>query len=308
MNIKQNLVNESKYNIKCPYEMNAEFIVVHNTANDATAQNEIAYMIKNDNKVSFHYAIDDVEIVQGIPENRNTWNAGDGGNGKGNRKGLAIEICYSKSGGDKFINAEKLAAEFIAMKLKEKGWGIDKVKKHQDFTNKYCPHRTLDMGWDRFLNMIKSHIEAQLVQSTEQPKSKLAHKVGETVKINGVYTSSTSDKKLKPAVENGTITKVVEGAKNPYLLNNGNIGWINDSCIVSKEAKKQVKDNSIKVGDRVGVKQGAKSYKGTKLASFVFYTIYNVIQLSGDRAVIGKNGAITTDIHVKDLYKMETTS
>ena len=158
MKIKKNLVDESKYNIKCPYEMNAEFIVVHNTANDASAQNEIAYMIRNNNKVSFHYAIDDKEIVQGIPENRNAWHASDGSKGNGNRKGLAIEICYSKSGGDRFIQAEKNAAEFIAMKLKEKGWGIDKVKKHQDFTNKYCPHRTLDMGWDRFLNMIQGHL------------------------------------------------------------------------------------------------------------------------------------------------------
>lgn len=159
MNIKQNLVSPNKYSIKCPYEMDGEFIVVHNTANDASAKNEINYMIGNNNKVSFHYAIDDVEIVQGIPENRNAWHAGDGANGQGNRKGIAIEICYSRSGGDRFVNAEKLAAEFIAMKLKEKGWGIDKVKKHQDFANKNCPHRTLEMGWDRFLDMIKFHLD-----------------------------------------------------------------------------------------------------------------------------------------------------
>ena len=158
VNIRQNLVNVSKYNIKCPYEMNAEFIVVHNTANDASANNEIAYMISNNNKVSFHYAVDDVEIVQGIPENRNAWHAGDGGNGQGNRKGLAIEICYSKSGGEKFDKAEENAAEFIASKLKEKGWGIDKVKKHQDFANKYCPHRTLDYGWERFLNKVRNYL------------------------------------------------------------------------------------------------------------------------------------------------------
>ena len=138
--------------------MNAEFIVVHNTANDASAKNEVAYMIRNDNQVSFHYAIDDKEIVQGIPENRNAFHAGDGGRGKGNRKGLSIEICYSKSGGPRFIQAEKNAAKFIASKLKEKNWGIDKVKKHQDFSGKYCPHRTLDMGWQRFLNMVQAEL------------------------------------------------------------------------------------------------------------------------------------------------------
>lgn len=160
MDIVKNLVDPSKYSIKCPYEMTAEFLVVHNTYNDAPARNEIAYMISNSNKTSFHYAVDDKEIVQGIPENRNAWHASDGGKGKGNRKGLAIEICYSKSGGDRFLAAEKLAAKFIASKLKEKGWGIDKVKKHQDFASKYCPHRTLDMGWDHFLKMVQAELDA----------------------------------------------------------------------------------------------------------------------------------------------------
>ena len=137
--------------------MDAQFIVVHNTANDASAANEVAYMISNNNKVSFHYAVDDKQIVQGIPENRNAWHAGDG-NGPGNRKGIGIEICYSKSGGPRFIQAEKNAAKFIASKLKEKNWGIDKVKKHQDFSGKYCPHRTLDMGWQRFLDMIQNEL------------------------------------------------------------------------------------------------------------------------------------------------------
>lgn len=157
MKVIQNLVPPTRYNIKCPYPMDAAFVVVHNTANDATARNEVAYMIKNDNKVSYHFAIDDKEIVQGIPENRNAWNAGDG-NGEGNRKGLSIEICYSKSGGPRFIEAEKLAAKFIANVLNEKNWLIDKVKKHQDFSGKYCPHRTLDMGWIRFLNMVQAEL------------------------------------------------------------------------------------------------------------------------------------------------------
>ena len=181
VNIRQNLVNASKYNIKCPYSMNAEFIVVHNTANDASANNEIAYMISNNNKVSYHYAVDDVEIVQGIPENRNAWHAGDGGSGQGNRKGLAIEICYSKSGGEKFDKAEENAAEFIASKLKEKGWGIDKVKKHQDFANKYCPHRTLDYGWERFLNKIRNYLGEATVDTTTNTSKNLNTIVDEVI-------------------------------------------------------------------------------------------------------------------------------
>ena len=159
MEIIKKLVPESKWGIKCPYEMTPTRIVVHNTANDASARNEIAYMTNNDYETSFHYAVDDKEIVQGLPENRNGWHASDS-NGKGNREGIAIEICYSKSGGDRFIKAEQNAVDLIVDILKRYGWGIDRVTKHQDYGNhKYCPHRTLDMGWDRFLNMIKAKLE-----------------------------------------------------------------------------------------------------------------------------------------------------
>ena len=155
LEVIKNLVPASKYNIKCPHAMNPQFIVVHNTANDASARNEIAYMIGNNTTTSYHFAVDDKEIVQGIPLNRNAWHAGDGANGKGNRYGISIEICYSKSGGDRFIKAEQLAAAFIAQLLHERGWGMDKVTKHQDYSGKYCPHRTLDMGWSRFKTMVE---------------------------------------------------------------------------------------------------------------------------------------------------------
>lgn len=159
MEIVNMSVPQSKYAIKCPHEMKPEFIIIHNTANDASAINEIAYMIGNDKKVSFHCAIDDLHVVQGIPFDRNSWNATDGGNGDGNRKGISLEICYSKSGGDKFKEAERLAAEYTAYLLKQYGWGIDKVKKHDDFyPQKRCPHRTLQEGWQRFLDMVKSYM------------------------------------------------------------------------------------------------------------------------------------------------------
>lgn len=171
MEIKQNLVSSSKHDIKCPYEREPQFYVVHNTYNDAAASNEVAYMIRNDNKVSFHYAVDDVEVVQGLLENRSAFASGDGGKGQGNLYGIHVEICYSKSGGDKFIKAEQNAAKFIADGLKAHGWGIDKVKKHQDFANKYCPHRTLDMGWQRFLNMVQANLDGNqtVVTPTPQP-------------------------------------------------------------------------------------------------------------------------------------------
>lgn len=164
--------------LKCPYSMTPSRIVVHNTANDASAMAEISYMLGNSNEVSFHYAVDDYRVVQGIEENRNGWHAGDG-NGKGNREGIAIEICYSKSGGDRFIKAEQNAVELIVDILNRYGWGIDRVTKHQDYMNKYCPHRTLDMGWDRFIKMVEKRLN-----ETRKPKSDTKVNVYYRVKTN----------------------------------------------------------------------------------------------------------------------------
>lgn len=158
MEIRQMLVDESKYSLKCPNTMTPKFLIVHNTANDASANNEISYMRTNNSSTSFHIAVDDVEAVQGIPFNRNSWNAGDGTNGNGNRNGIAIEICYSKSGGDKWEKAKTNAVELIVQLLNQYGWGIEQVKKHQDFSGKYCPHRILDEGWEGFLNRIREKL------------------------------------------------------------------------------------------------------------------------------------------------------
>lgn len=160
MEIKKNLCPVSKYSIKCPYAMAPVGICIHNTANDAPAVNEVAYMLSNDNQVSFHFAVDDKEIIQGLPLDRNAWHAGDGGKGDGNRKYIGIEICYSKSGGPKFEAAMKNAAWLTAELMKEYGWNVSSVKKHQDFSGKHCPHRILDdYGWDYFLNLVRGASE-----------------------------------------------------------------------------------------------------------------------------------------------------
>lgn len=236
---KTNLVPENKYKVKCPYLMSPEGVCVHNTANDAPAENEIKYMVTNDNQVSFHVAVDDVSVVQGIPFDRNAWHAGDGGNGDGNRKYLAVEICYSKSGGDRFIQAEKNAAKWIAETLKNHNWTIANVKKHQDFSGKYCPHRTLDMGWQRFLDMVQEEQNqlntANVQEAVSQPAQRTyAHKIGEHVVFSTCYRASTDPisahlSAAQMSKKHGVITRIVDAA-NPYLIDDG-LCWVNDGDI-----------------------------------------------------------------------------
>ncbi|MEK4774096.1 N-acetylmuramoyl-L-alanine amidase [Bacillus sp. FSL M8-0139] len=155
MEIRKKLVDPSKYGTKCPYTMNPEFITVHNTYNDATAENEVSYMIRNDNQVSFHIAVDDKEAVQGIPLERNAWHTGDG-NGNGNRKSIGVEICYSLSGGDRYYKAEDNAAIVVAQLMKQYDIPIHKVRTHQSWSGKYCPHRMLAEGrWNNFIERVQ---------------------------------------------------------------------------------------------------------------------------------------------------------
>lgn len=137
-----NFLPQKKWDLKSPYSMKPEGICIHNTSNDASAQNEASYMINNTSSTSFHVAIDDIAAIQCIPFDRNAFHAGDGSNGTGNRKYISIEICYSMSGGIKFAKAEGNAVDYVAKLLISYGFGIDRVKAHKDFSGKNCPHRT----------------------------------------------------------------------------------------------------------------------------------------------------------------------
>ena len=238
----QMLVSSSKYSIKCPYSMNPSSITRHDTYNDASAMAEVSYMIGNNNQVSFHYAVDDYRYVQGLPTDRNSWSVGDGSKStSGNRNTISVETCYSKSGGDRYVKACDNTLTLFAMLMKEHGIPSTMIFYHRHWSGKNCPHRLISEG-------VTEEIFRQMVQNRYNEMygggavvinpipSTTSRKVGDVVTINGVYTSSSSSNMLKPSKTSGTITKIVSGARNPYLLDNGNLGWVNDACITGSSS------------------------------------------------------------------------
>lgn len=228
--VRQMLVSSKKHNIKCPKLLNAEYITIHNTANDASANNEIQYMINNSNQVSYHFAVDENEVVQGLPLDRNAWAAGDG-NGPGNRKSIHVEICYSKSGGTRYYQAEGLAIQFVAQLLRERGWGIDRVKKHGDWSRKNCPHRILDEGrWGNFIAAIQAELSpkpAPIPQSApELPKPKKRYiKLPASAATWTVYKLNRPPVKANSANHAGTLKPAKFGGLEYEILHDrGN--WV----------------------------------------------------------------------------------
>ncbi|MER2458627.1 N-acetylmuramoyl-L-alanine amidase [Bacillus subtilis] len=229
--VVKNLVSKEKYSLKCSNPMVPEYITIHNTANDASAKNEISFMKNNTSSTSFHFAVDDKEVIQGLPLNRNAWHTGDGTNGTGNRKSIGVEICYSKSGGPKYKAAEKLAIKFVAQLLKERGWGVDRIRKHQDWNGKYCPHRILSEGrWEEVKAAIEAELKALGGKTTSKPSSS-APKAS-----RGTYTVKKGDTLSVIAKEHGVSVATLQslnGIKNPNLIKVGQVLKITGSSTSS---------------------------------------------------------------------------
>lgn len=135
--------------------------------------------------------------------------------------------------------------------------------------------------------------DAEKVETpNDKPTSTTKYKVGDTVQYNKIYSSSTSTKALNPLKTRGKITKIYEGARNPYLIDDV-VGFINDNCINEV--------TEIKAGNRVRVLR-AIQYNGQPFA--VYHTYYDVIEVSGDRVVIGKGKAVTCAINKNNIQKL----
>lgn len=143
------------------------------------------------------------------------------------------------------------------------------------------------------------------ISADETDTEQLQHQIGDYVEYNAIYASSTSESGLAPSdgFNSGIITRVIPWAVNPYLINNGT-GWVNDGCIISSDnSNGEGCDNAdIKVGDKVRVILNVDY--DTDRAFNLYYDEYDVIQINGDRAVIGIGNTVTSAIDVHNIERI----
>lgn len=156
----------SKYSLKAPFSMDAEYITVHNTGNTASAREEATYHNSNNSETSYHVVIDESEVHQLIPFNRNAWHSGDG-RGNGNMKSIGVEIARSMDNGysgpksQRYMQAEENAAVYIAHVMHEKGWDMSRLRRHYDWSGKDCPHKMHATGtYQQFRDKVQKHLVA----------------------------------------------------------------------------------------------------------------------------------------------------
>lgn len=245
-----------------------EYITIHNTANtnesaDAVAHANLLRGSWKDKSISWHYVVDEKQIVKCIPDNENAWHAGDGGRGTGNRKSLAIEICEN---GD-ILKATDNAVELTAMLMKKYNIPIENVVQHNHWSGKNCPNRIRrgePYGWDVFLSKVSDCL------------------------THGKITTDSATPVAPTAPVVPTVNDAIHVEYQSYV--GGWLPWVEDYNDNTTDGYAGIKGKTI-TAIRAGVSRGNITYRAhTKNGKwYSWITDYNTVNSNGYAGVIGKD-------------------
>lgn len=181
---------------------------------------------------------------------------------------------------------------------------------HRDYANKSCPGNYL---YER-QGAIAAEVNKRLGASAEEPETPSSG-TGTLYKVQtGAFKQKSNaqalEKKLKAAgfdtyvVNTGGYYKVQVGAFSKKanaeaMLAKLKAAGYSDAFITTGSGGTAAA--SVKVGSKVRLKQGAKTYDGKSLASFVYNRDHIVKEISGDRVVITYGGVVVAAVKLSDL-------
>ena len=148
-----------------------KYITVHQTGNTSRGANARmhARLQKNGNSrtASWHYQVDDKEVIQSFPHTAQCYQSGDG-RGHGNMDSISFELCVNIDGD--YIQTLKNAAAAIRKVMKEENISIVHVVQHNRWSGKNCPAQIRagkdGITWSKFIDMIKGvHVDVKPAQS-----------------------------------------------------------------------------------------------------------------------------------------------
>ena len=182
-------------------KMAPKYITIHNTGNDsvgATAEMHSIYLHgqTHEKYLSWHFTVDDSEIIQHLPLNEIGYHAGDA-DGDGNYRSIGIEICENADGN--YAQAERNAAKLVAEILYEYNMSVDQVVPHQHWSGKDCPYNMLhgtkeSLGWDGFLSLISKELTSIILQNAQvdATTNALEIQIGTPQKLE-LYTTTSNE-------------------------------------------------------------------------------------------------------------------
>lgn len=162
--------------VKNTVAMKPEYIVIHNAGSPGADDVRLnRYMAQDDYKI-WHFTVDVDSITQGFAINRSGWHAGDGRLGKGNLKGIGIEIA-DKGSFDECMKSVENALRLVYVLKKE--FPALEIQPHQFFSGKYCPMWILNnLKWSGFIAKYEALVN-ELEKPVEIPEPPKAPEVPE---------------------------------------------------------------------------------------------------------------------------------
>ena len=165
-----------------------------------------------------------------------------------------------------------------------------------------------EAAWDKYANPkgvskpTPKPQEAPAPKPTQSPvPSTSSIKVGQSVRIKSGARDLNSGNTFASFVYDTKYTVIeVSGSRVVFGLNGSVTGVVSPSDIVGYSGSSSTSSSAIKVGDSVKVVNPV-DYNGMRIA--LYYDRYTVMELRGDRAVIGVNGTVTCAIKVSNLSK-----
>lgn len=177
---------------------------------------------------------------------------------------------------------------------------------HRWFANKSCPgdwlysrlddlaaRVTANLGGDKSDNGILYRVQTGAF-SVKDNADKMLAKVKAAgfdtymVKVDGLYKIQVGAYSIK-ANADAMLAKVKAAGFDAFITTQGG------------EAVSSTPTKTITVGSTVKLNQGAKTYEGKSLASFVYTRNHQVKEISGDRVVITYQGTVVAAVKKSDL-------
>ena len=288
---------------------NIEMVALHHMAGVLSAEQCGKVFQQAGRSASANYGIGkDGEVGLYVDEYNTAWaNA----NWDSNCKSVSIELSNSVASGNYPVSDVVLnkAIDLIADIFKRNNLGKcvkgQNLVWHSMYSNTYCPGDYIRGKLDYIVDKVNeklglnsntnSNDNLYKIQAGAFSKKENADNLANEIKSKGVDTCIITEDGLYK-VQCGAF-KNVDNAKNIAKTLN-NMGY--DTYIVGLN-EEIPKDNSIRVGDKVKV-INAVQYNGQSFA--VYFDTYDVIEVSGDRAVIGQGSEVICAININNITKV----
>lgn len=210
-------------------------ITIHQTDNfgkGANAQSHANLQSRlNPRQASWHYTVDDKEIIQSFEDNIMCWHCTDG-RGPGNTTSVGIEICVNSDGNYK--KAIENAVKLVQYLIKKYNLTVNDVVQHNHWYPKNCPSQIRagreGITWAKFIKMVKEQDEEVTKTIETKPKQQTNAYIGKRVesKVSGLrYYNKPSwdDKDVVGKVDKGVgfptiVDKVKVGSAYQYKVKN----------------------------------------------------------------------------------------